>query len=161
MGKLLHRRRCFVPFVTAIALALALVACQAGRGGRARPELVRQAIAAGNYEEGESLAAQWLTSVERDEGPESLATARALDLCAEAALKNGKAATPSTMALAERAVRLKERHLGRDHVETAVSLHDLGALLLQRGESSAGFGVLVDRFGVPWEINCAQPAASA
>jgi PhnB protein len=26
---------------------------------------------------------------------------------------------------------------------------------------SAGFGVLVDQFGVPWEINTAQPAASA
>ncbi|HEV8717749.1 MAG TPA: VOC family protein [Candidatus Binatia bacterium] len=26
---------------------------------------------------------------------------------------------------------------------------------------SAGFGVLVDQFGVPWEINSAQPAASA
>ena len=25
---------------------------------------------------------------------------------------------------------------------------------------SAGFGVLVDQFGVPWEINTAQPAAS-
>lgn len=25
---------------------------------------------------------------------------------------------------------------------------------------SAGFGVLVDRFGVPWEINSAQPATS-
>ena len=26
---------------------------------------------------------------------------------------------------------------------------------------SAGFGVLVDQFGVPWEINSAQPTASA
>jgi PhnB protein len=26
---------------------------------------------------------------------------------------------------------------------------------------SAGFGVLVDQFGVPWEINSAQPVASA
>ena len=25
---------------------------------------------------------------------------------------------------------------------------------------SAGFGVLVDRFGVPWEVNCEQPASS-
>jgi PhnB protein len=26
---------------------------------------------------------------------------------------------------------------------------------------SAGFGVLVDRFGVPWEINCAQAPSSS
>jgi PhnB protein len=25
---------------------------------------------------------------------------------------------------------------------------------------SAGFGVLVDRFGVPWEVNCEQPPSS-
>jgi len=25
---------------------------------------------------------------------------------------------------------------------------------------SAGYGVLVDRFGVPWEVNCEQPANS-
>jgi PhnB protein len=26
---------------------------------------------------------------------------------------------------------------------------------------SAGFGVLVDRFGIPWEVNCEQAPASA
>lgn len=26
---------------------------------------------------------------------------------------------------------------------------------------SAGFGVVIDRFRVPWEINCAQPGPSA
>jgi PhnB protein len=34
-------------------------------------------------------------------------------------------------------------------------------LTLQRTFWSAGFGVLIDRFGVPWEINCAQAPGSA
>jgi PhnB protein len=40
------------------------------------------------------------------------------------------------------------------------SLADGGEVLLpiQSTFWSAGFGVLVDRFAVPWEINCAQPS---
>jgi PhnB protein len=34
-------------------------------------------------------------------------------------------------------------------------------LPFQRTFWSAGYGVLVDQFGVPWEISCAQPAASS
>lgn len=43
------------------------------------------------------------------------------------------------------------------------SLSDGGIIRLPYQETfwSAGFGVLIDRFGVPWEINCAQsPGAS-
>jgi tetratricopeptide (TPR) repeat protein len=95
---------------------------------------VQQALAAGAYAKAEELAADWCARVEANQGPESLALARALDWLVEARLKNGKASTPSTLTLAERALRLKERHLGRDHAETAVSLHNLGTLHVQRGE---------------------------
>jgi PhnB protein len=39
------------------------------------------------------------------------------------------------------------------------SLADAGRILLplQRTFWSGGFGMLIDRFGIPWEINCEQP----
>ena len=39
-----------------------------------------------------------------------------------------------------------------------LSLSDGGTVLMPYQETfwSAGFGVLIDRFGIPWEINCAQ-----
>jgi tetratricopeptide (TPR) repeat protein len=98
---------------------------------------VRQALEAGDYEEAERLASEWLARVERDHGLESLATARALDLLVEAAVKNGNAGMGRVPTLSERAVRLKEGHLGPEHVETAQSLYNLGTVHLQRGEFSA------------------------
>ncbi|HEU4600581.1 MAG TPA: VOC family protein [Steroidobacteraceae bacterium] len=40
------------------------------------------------------------------------------------------------------------------------ALSDAGRILLplQRTFWSGGFGMLIDRFGIPWEINCEQPA---
>jgi PhnB protein len=41
------------------------------------------------------------------------------------------------------------------------ALADAGRILLplQRTFWSGGFGMLIDRFGIPWEINCEQPAS--
>lgn len=44
-----------------------------------------------------------------------------------------------------------------------LSLSEEGEVHLPFQETfwSAGFGVLVDRFGIPWEINCAKPPMAA
>jgi CHAT domain-containing protein/tetratricopeptide (TPR) repeat protein len=113
---------------------IGIVACQAPDRSRTQPEHVRQALDAGDYVRAERLAIAWLTNVERDEGADALATAHALDMLVEASLKNGNAGKPDAPLRAERAVRLKERHLGQHHVGTADSLHNLGMVRLQRGE---------------------------
>jgi PhnB protein len=45
--------------------------------------------------------------------------------------------------------------------KTFDGLADAGRILLplQRTFWSSGFGMLIDRFGVPWEISCEQPAS--
>jgi CHAT domain-containing protein/tetratricopeptide (TPR) repeat protein len=122
--------------ILAFALA-AIVACQSPKSGVVRPDQVRRALDAGNYIEAERLAAEWVTTIERVEGAESLATGQALDLLVEASVKNGTAGTSPVLLLAERAVRLKEHHLGRDTLDTASSLHNLGIVRLHRGEFSS------------------------
>ncbi len=118
-----------------VACALiGIVACQTPDKGRVQPEQVRHALDAGDYVQAESLAIELFTKVERDEGADALVTARALDLLVEASVKNGNAGKPDALVRAERAVRLKDRHVGPNHVETAESLHNLGTVRLQRGE---------------------------
>jgi len=117
-----------------VCALIGIVACQTPDAGRVQPEQVRLALDAGDYVQAERLAIEVFTKVEREEGADALVTARALDLLVEASVKNGSAGKPDALVRAERAVRLKERHLGPSHVETAESLHILGSVRLQRGE---------------------------
>jgi CHAT domain-containing protein/tetratricopeptide (TPR) repeat protein len=97
-------------------------------------EDVRDALARGAYVEAERAAAELCARVQEQHGAESLDLARAQDLLVEALLANGHAGAPTTLALAERVVELKEEHAGREHLEAASSLHNLGAVYLERGE---------------------------
>jgi CHAT domain-containing protein/tetratricopeptide (TPR) repeat protein len=97
-------------------------------------EHVQDALARGAYAEAERAAAELCARVEEQHGALSLDLAKAQDLLVEALLKNGRAAAPSTLALAERVVEVKERNAGSDHLETAAALHNLGAVRLERGE---------------------------
>ena len=105
-------------------------------------ERVQQALTAGAYAEAERLATGWCARVEAEQGPESLAAARASDLLVEAQLRNGKAGTPATLTLAERVLGLKDKYLGRGHLETAISLHNLGVAHVLRGEFGAAVKLL-------------------
>src|ERR1700682_1594251 len=124
-------------------MGLCVVLCMlSSAGGRAfwqtasTPTLedVRHALDAGVYAEAERSAGELCSRVQEQHGAESLELAQAQDLLVEAVLKNGHAVAASTLALAERVVELKEQHLGREHLETASSLHNLGAIHLERGE---------------------------
>ena len=137
----LHRRPT-VGFRLAVLALVGVVSCHSPGNQGARPEHAQRALASGDYVEAERIATAWLADVERREGAESLATARALDLLVESSSKNGNAIASHAPALAERAVRLKVRHLGDTHLETAISLHNLGLVHLQRGEVSAAVRTL-------------------
>jgi CHAT domain-containing protein/tetratricopeptide (TPR) repeat protein len=126
----------------AVLALVGLIACHSPGDQEVRQELAVRALASGDYVEAERIATAWLADVERREGTESLATARALDLLVESSTKNGNAGASDTPALAERAVRLKVRHLGNTHLDTAISLHNQGVVHLQRGEVSAALRTL-------------------
>jgi CHAT domain-containing protein/tetratricopeptide (TPR) repeat protein len=100
-------------------------------------EDLRHALDAGAYAQAEQAAGQLCARVQEQHGDESLELAQAQDLLVEALLKNGRAVAASTLALAERVVELKERLAGPAHLETASSLHNLGAVHFDRGEFTA------------------------
>jgi CHAT domain-containing protein/tetratricopeptide (TPR) repeat protein len=107
-----------------------------GRAQRAAPDVadVRQAIERGAYEEAERTATDVCARVRDQYGAESLESAHAQDLLVEAVLRNGHAGAASTLELASDVVELKTRLSGPTHLETALSLHNLGDVRLERGE---------------------------
>ncbi len=128
------------------ACCLASVVCLVGVAFLAEPatqkvadagQEVRRTLERGEYEKAERLAVEWHSRVQAAHGSDSIELARASDLLVEALLENGKAAASSTLVVAERVIAAKERALGRDSVELAVSLHNLGTLRGFRGEFRA------------------------
>ena len=98
--------------------------------GATTPTAIRQAVDAGAYAAAEALAVRWAASVQSDPRQRL----HALDLLVESLVRNGKGASSTTVSLARRVLRDKERRLGRAHVETAQSLHNFGLVRAARGE---------------------------
>jgi tetratricopeptide (TPR) repeat protein len=86
------------------------------------------------YPEAEILARRWLTEVEAKSGPDSLATARALDVLANALFVVKVADIPEKKQLAERALAIREKSLEPQDLEVAQSLYTLARVLWQAGE---------------------------
>src|SRR6267142_7197023 len=86
------------------------------------------------YPEAEALARGWLTEVEAKYGTDSLETARALDVLANALFVVKAAELPEKRQLAERALTIQEKALGPQDLEVAQSLYVLGRVLWQAGE---------------------------
>jgi CHAT domain-containing protein/tetratricopeptide (TPR) repeat protein len=133
-------------FPIRLPLGLCVVVCVlSSAGGRASGQTagtatledVRHALDRGEYREAERAAVDICARVQEQHGADSLELAQAQDLLVESLLKNGHAVAASTLALAERVVELKERLAGPVHLETASSLHGLGAVHLDRGEFTA------------------------
>lgn len=103
----------------------------------ASAEAVRTALDAGHYVDADHLASGLVKRFEGEYGRESIEAARASDRLVEALLRNGKAGAADTLTLSERVVRLKERLLGREDADLAVSLDNLGAVHTDRGEMMA------------------------
>lgn len=86
------------------------------------------------YSEAESLARSWLAKVETKSGPESLETARALDVLANALFVVKVAEIPEKRQLAEHALSIREKALGPHDLEVAQSMYTLARVLWQAGE---------------------------
>ena len=123
-------RRSTRVFVLAMAIASAWSASAQGSGAAA----IRRAIDAGTYARAEMLALQLTTAAGAATPSNPLQALRAQDLLVEALVKNGKGSSSSTLNLARRIVRMKERRLGRTHLDTSTSLFNLGLVRTARGE---------------------------
>jgi len=86
-------------------------------------------LKAGKYAEVESGARELLAKVEAAAGADSVDAARTLDMLVSSLNFGGKTREPETLQLAERAVAIKEKALGPDDLQLAVSLNNLGKLL--------------------------------
>jgi tetratricopeptide (TPR) repeat protein len=104
-------------------------------GDRQQADAVQRALDAGAYREAARLATQLASARAERFGPDSLQTARALDLQLDATIRSAGVASPDVAALAERIVRVKERYLSPDDAEIAVSLQNLATVFAERGEN--------------------------
>jgi CHAT domain-containing protein/Tfp pilus assembly protein PilF len=108
-----------------------------GTAGASADEIdaIRSEIEEGRYAEAEAAARELLKEVEASDGSDSLQAARVLDVLVEALTRSGGLANhPDARTLGERAVEIKERHLGADHPEVADSLLNIGIVLTELGE---------------------------
>ncbi len=97
-------------------------------------ESLRRLVKQGRYAEAETAARALLAAVEETSGRESLEAADVLDILVEALWRGGKAREAQSRELAERAIQIKEKTLGKDHPAVASSLNNLAALLIATGD---------------------------
>ena len=119
----------------------ALAGPPAASAGRQETNDVRAALDAGAYPNAERVASELVEQRERLYGGESLELSGALDLAVEASLRNGTAGTAHTLREAERAVHIKQEHLGLASTALAASLDNLGDVLTEQGELKAALQV--------------------
>jgi hypothetical protein len=89
-------------------------------------------LRAGKFAEAEKLARERLAIVERESGAESVEAANVLDLLSESMRQGGKGGQAEVGEICERAVRIKERLLGKSHPGYASSVYQLGCLELRQ-----------------------------
>ena len=94
---------------------------------------IRGLLTQTSYAEAEARA-RALLSVRESRDPDSIDIARTLDVLVQVLVEAGKAADPEALTGAQRAVRLKERLLGEDHADVAVSLSQFGLVLRRTGK---------------------------
>ena len=110
-----------------LALSVALApALNSPRASTLTPDSVRALIASNRLADADSAAHALLARMEHEEGPESVATAGALDLLVEA-----MQAWPEALPFAERAVRIREAHPGLDDAGAAASWMNLGRVRIR------------------------------
>jgi len=131
--------------IVGIVLVLALsglVSMMPASGGSvetdipARIEEIKKTIQEGDYGDAEARARELLAIVEITKGPASAETAMVLDQLVEALRRGGKGHAPEARKLIDRAVSIKEKALGPDHPEVAVSLNHSAVLYMNAGESA-------------------------
>ncbi|MCU1237921.1 MAG: Tetratricopeptide 2 repeat protein [Candidatus Solibacter sp.] len=93
-----------------------------------------QLISDGQYAEGEAAARKAIRKAEQETGPQSIQTALALDMLTEANFYGDRVRDPAAEETALRAIAIKEKLLGPDHTEVAVSYRLMGYVMGARGD---------------------------
>jgi CHAT domain-containing protein len=91
-------------------------------------------LTAGDYQQALRLATDLHQRVLRQYRPESLEMARVENRLVAALIKNGRGGTAEALKIAEHALGVTEAALGREQLETTLSVHNLGLVRLDRGE---------------------------
>jgi CHAT domain-containing protein/Tfp pilus assembly protein PilF len=117
-----------------LALGLAISAGTSHAQTATSAAAIRRALDAGAYARAEALALTRVVLLDAQPRPDPRLLLSAQDLLVESRVKNGKGGAFPTLIVARRIVRMKERRVGRVHVETAQSLHNLGLVRAARGE---------------------------
>ena len=88
------------------------------------------------YDQAQQAAETLLAQALEMSGEETLEAADAMQLLAEARRRGSKTHAPETLELAERALEIKQRRLGGEHVDVAECVYQLGMLHHKRGEQA-------------------------
>jgi CHAT domain-containing protein/tetratricopeptide (TPR) repeat protein len=97
-------------------------------------DTVRRLLRDARYGEAETGARTLLAQTEAAGGGDSLEAARVIDLLVEALWRGGRVRAPETRTLADRAVTLKEKHLGASSPDAAFSLVTLAIVVRLQGD---------------------------
>jgi CHAT domain-containing protein/tetratricopeptide (TPR) repeat protein len=95
---------------------------------------IRALLAAGRFDAADRAATDFLNGTDREYGPDSRESAKALDLQVEARVRNGRSGAQDTLDAAMRASALEERVLAADDPQRAVSIANLAVVRRERGE---------------------------
>jgi CHAT domain-containing protein/tetratricopeptide (TPR) repeat protein len=130
-------------FVLLLLFALGTEGIAHAGDGQDDAVALRATIEAGHYERAEDLAGGYLARVRVNAtAGEPAAVARAAGLYVDALILNGKGALPSTVALAEEALRLSKSQQARSQDERAPYLVILGRALTSAGQYREAIPVL-------------------
>ena len=130
-----ERSRCIA--VVALALLVAGIACT---GRLPAGDVEREAralddrLAAGDYQTALRLVTDLYQRVAGRYGSESVELARIEDRLVAALVKNGRGGTAEALKIAEHALAVKKAALGREDLDFARTVHNLGLIRLDRGE---------------------------
>src|SRR6266404_1358364 len=97
-------------------------------------QVFNQLLTDGRYVEAEANARNVLAEDERRNGPESIETALALDMLTEAYFYGDYVRDPAAEQVGLRAIAIKEKVLGREHPQVAVSVRLMGHLLAVKAD---------------------------
>ncbi len=114
--------------------AVVLLGWVVSMGSDVSREEIRALLSDARYQEAEEAALSLLKNVEAESGLRSLRAAEVLDILVEARWRGGKAGEPETLNLAERAIKMKEAIVGREHASVATSLKNLGVMRYKTGD---------------------------
>lgn len=114
--------------------ALAITLSVPAFAGSPRTADILARLQAGKFATAERLARERLATVEREADRDSLEVANALDLLSEAMRQGGKGGQLEVGQICERAVRIKEKAVGTDHLGYAASIYQLGCWYYANGD---------------------------